>query len=68
MEVATAGGGHSDVVEMVVATEFACFEVPDRIRRELVIEPFLKRSYARADGRQVEMDIGEDLGDSRWGR
>ena len=58
VEVAAAGGRHSDVVEMVVATEFACFEVPDRIRRELVIEPFFKRSYARADGRQVEMDIG----------
>ena len=58
MEIAAVGGGHSDVVEMVVATEFACFEVPDSIRLELEIEPVTKCSTVLGDGRRIEMDIG----------
>ena len=58
VEIAAAGGGYTAMVEMVMATEFACIEVPERIRRELEIEPVTKCSTVLADGRHIEMDIG----------
>ena len=58
MEIAAAGGGYTAMVEMVMATEFACFEVPERIWRELEIEPYTKCSTVLDDGRHIDMDIG----------
>ena len=58
IEVAATGGENTATVEMTVSTEFACFKVPEKIRRELEIEPFTKCSTVPSDGRPFDMDMG----------
>ena len=58
IEVAAAGGEYTATAEMTVSTEFACFEVPEKIRRELEIEPLTKCSTVLSDGRPFDMDMG----------
>ena len=58
VEIGAAGGGYGAMVEMIMATEVVCIEVPERIRRELEIEPVTMRNTVLADGRPVEMNIG----------
>ena len=54
---AAAGGEHIATVELVMATEFGCIQVPEPVSRELEIEPVKRLSLDLADGRQVEMEL-----------